>query len=176
MWNILAIFVGLRLAQYLATRFLATLNRRYYLNEANQKEAMEKLQISREDMDKALAYGNDKYLFSYFNGWASLTTFLLFLVLGGFGYLESTAYSLAQSVGGGQITIGLFVFAMLGLGMMIFNVPFDIYNTFVIEEKHGFNRQTLKGFIGDRFKGLFIGALLGGGILALLLWIMGRAG
>ncbi|MDA3928878.1 MAG: M48 family metallopeptidase, partial [Prolixibacteraceae bacterium] len=42
---------------------------------------------------------------------------------------------------------------------------------FVIEEKFGFNKTTVKTFILDKFKGLLLSALLGGGILAIIIWI-----
>ena len=50
-------------------------------------------------------------------------------------------------------------------------IPFQLYDTFVIEEKFGFNKTTLKTFIIDQIKGLILLALIGGPILALILWI-----
>ena len=49
-------------------------------------------------------------------------------------------------------------------------LPFSYYKTFVIEEKYGFNKSTLKTFIFDKIKGWLMLLIIGGGILALLTW------
>jgi STE24 endopeptidase len=58
----------------------------------------------------------------------------------------------------------------------LFSLPFSLYSTFVIEEKHGFNRQTVRGFFLDQLKGLALGAALGTPILAAILAIMEKGG
>jgi STE24 endopeptidase len=50
-------------------------------------------------------------------------------------------------------------------------MPFSIYDIFVIEERFGFNTTTLKTFLFDKLKTWFLGALIGGGILALIIWL-----
>jgi STE24 endopeptidase len=47
----------------------------------------------------------------------------------------------------------------------IINIPFQIYGTFVIEEKFGFNKTTVKTFITDKLKGYLLTIIIGGGIL-----------
>jgi STE24 endopeptidase len=58
----------------------------------------------------------------------------------------------------------------------IIELPFSLYGTFVLEEKFGFNKMTLKLWLLDAFKGALIGALIGLPIAALILWLMGAAG
>jgi STE24 endopeptidase len=58
----------------------------------------------------------------------------------------------------------------------LFELPFDLYDTFVIEERHGFNRQTPRGFAIDLAKGVALAVALGGPVLAAVLWIMERMG
>ncbi len=53
----------------------------------------------------------------------------------------------------------------------ILTTPFAVYNTFVIEERYGFNRTNVKTFILDKIKGLLLGVIIGGGLLALITWI-----
>lgn len=67
---------------------------------------------------------------------------------------------------------------LLGFGiiMMLLNLPWSIYSTFVLEEKFGFNRTTLKLFFIDRLKGLLISALLGIPLLYGILAIFKSAG
>jgi len=50
----------------------------------------------------------------------------------------------------------------------ILNTPFSVYDTFVIEEKYGFNKTTPKTFVLDHIKGWVLGAIIGGGLLALM--------
>ena len=79
-------------------------------------------------------------------------------------------------LGGGSIVVGLCFFATLGLVSSVFSLPFDYYATFVVEEKHGFNKQTLKLFFIDKIKGLVVGGILGAILLGGLLWVMDHLG
>jgi STE24 endopeptidase len=67
----------------------------------------------------------------------------------------------------------LAAFALIG-GLL--DAPFEVYSTFRIEQRFGFNRMTWKLYLADAFKGLLVGALIGLPIAALILWIMGAAG
>jgi STE24 endopeptidase len=169
-------YIALRLAQHLAERGLARLNRSYYRDPARQAHARDVLGIDAADMAKTLAYSEDKYRFAAVSGWLSLIVTLTFLALGGLGWLETAAQSLAAAVGGGPIVTGLGFCALLGLLGMLLGLPFDYYRTFVLEARHGFNRQTPGGFWLDRVKGLVLALVLGGLLLSMILWIMGALG
>jgi STE24 endopeptidase len=67
---------------------------------------------------------------------------------------------------------GLVFFGILGLLNAVYSIPFDLYNTFKIEEKHGFNRQKISGFISDKIKGIVLSMILGGGFLSLIFLAM----
>lgn len=54
----------------------------------------------------------------------------------------------------------------------VISLPFDLYNTFVIEEKHGFNKQTIGLFIKDQIKTILLMIILGYPIISLLLYII----
>jgi STE24 endopeptidase len=58
----------------------------------------------------------------------------------------------------------------------IITTPFAYYKTFVIEERFGFNKTTIKTFILDKVKGWFMLAIIGGGILALIIWFYEATG
>jgi STE24 endopeptidase len=58
----------------------------------------------------------------------------------------------------------------------ILNTPFSIYDTFVIEEKFGFNKTTPKIYVLDKIKGWLLSAIIGGGILALIVWFYETVG
>ena len=64
-------------------------------------------------------------------------------------------------------------FALIG-GLL--DAPLEIYNTFHIEQRFGFNRTTWRLYLLDTVKGLLVAALIGLPLVALVLWIMGSAG
>jgi STE24 endopeptidase len=100
------------------------------------------------------------------------TTGLFFLWAGGFGAVDN----FARGFGLGPVATGLIFFLSLGILSEILSIPFGYYSTFVTEEKFGFNRSSLSTFIGDHVKGWVLGILLGGPILAGLLWFFAAAG
>ena len=91
---------------------------------------------------------------------------------------------------GGLDTLNRGLLALLGPGMTqqlallaafaliggLLDLPFTLYQTFVIEERFGFNRLSWRMFIVDGLKGLALGALIGLPLAALILWLMGAAG
>ncbi len=64
-------------------------------------------------------------------------------------------------------------FALIG-GLL--DLPFSWWRTFVVEERFGFNKTTPALWLSDLAKGVFVGALIGLPLGALMLWLMGAAG
>lgn len=64
-------------------------------------------------------------------------------------------------------------FALIG-GLL--ELPFSLYQTFVVEQRFGFNKMTWQLWLGDLFKSMLLGAVIGLPIAALILWLMGAAG
>ncbi|MFW5708440.1 MAG: M48 family metallopeptidase [Bacteroidota bacterium] len=102
----------------------------------------------------------------------SLFLILTFLLLGGFPWLDGLVRSITQH----PILMALLFFGIAGFAGSLLSIPFDLYHTFVIEEKYGFNRTTLRTWITDKLKGGLLGILIGGGIMALLIWFFNAAG
>ena len=96
-------------------------------------------------------------------------------LLGGIDTLNSVLRDAVQPRWGDMAyQLALFVsFVLIG---GVFDLPFELYSTFRIEQQFGFNRMTWKLYVADMFKGLFVGALIGLPIATLMLWIMGAAG
>lgn len=99
----------------------------------------------------------------------SLTVLLLFWFLGGFGWLDGWL----RGFGWNEIFTGLAFVGLLIVGNTLLTLPFQIYNTFVIEERFGFNKTTAQTFVMDQFKGLVLMVILGAPLLALVIWIFG---
>jgi len=92
----------------------------------------------------------------------NLAVLLAFWFAGGFNWLDQIVRGWELGlIWTGLVYIGLLVFAK-----MILSLPFSIYSTFVIEERFGFNKTTPKTFVMDMLKGLVLGILLGGPLLA----------
>jgi len=103
----------------------------------------------------------------------SLIVFLAFWWLGGFGWLDGLVRDWVPE---GPIKQGLLFMFLLYLGSMLIELPFELYDTFVIEEKFGFNKMTIVTFFTDRLKGLALAAVLGAPLLALILWVFEKFG
>ncbi len=65
--------------------------------------------------------------------------------------------------------------ALAAIGSLI-DLPLDVWSTFRIEQRFGFNRTTWKLYLADALKGTLVGAAIGAPLAALVLWIMGAAG
>ena len=98
------------------------------------------------------------------------------LLLLTFGGVLQLLYDLTANFLSNELGRGVLFFAFLGLLLSVIDVPFDLYRTFVIEEKFGFNKMTARLFVKDFVLGLVVSALLGLPFLAILLWLMSAAG
>jgi STE24 endopeptidase len=76
----------------------------------------------------------------------------------------------------GPTVAGLLFIGALALFKMLLDLPFSLYATFVIEERFGFNKTSPGTFFMDRIKGLFLTALIGGPLLAGVLFFFESAG
>ncbi len=95
-----------------------------------------------------------------------------FAMAGGFGWLDAWV----RTLGFGELGSGLVFLGALAAAQGVLGLPFDVYGTFVLEARFGFNATTPEVFILDRIKGAALGAVLGGGLLAAVLWAYGRMG
>jgi STE24 endopeptidase len=101
-----------------------------------------------------------------------LVLLLGFILLGGFPFLNE----LAASLGFGPVITGLLFFALLGVLGEFLSLPQDLYRTFVIEERFGFNTSTLSLFWRDRVKGWLLAVLLGGPLIGGVLYLFSGYG
>jgi STE24 endopeptidase len=97
----------------------------------------------------------------------SFLVMLLMLLLGGFGWLDGVIQSWHLS----EIVTALLFFGILFLANDILSLPFDIYDTFIIEQKFGFNRATPKIFALDRLKNYLLIAVIGGVLFSLIIFL-----
>jgi len=123
--------------------------------------------ITEEDFEKSKNYLKDRTNLVVIDHISDILISLIFIIWG-FPYIENIVSSITKSF----ILQGLLFFAIWGLINLIISLPFNIYSTFVIEEKYGFNTTTPKIFITDIIKSLIISIVIGTPILSILLWII----
>ncbi len=126
----------------------------------------------QQTYSKQQDYERDNYRFELFSETFSLLLVLAMLLLSGFAWADS----FVRAYSGSAIVQALLFFGILGLVSDILNIPFDIYHTFVIESRYGFNKTTIKTFIFDKLKGWLLAAIVGGGVLSLIVFIYERSG
>ncbi|WP_243547341.1 M48 family metallopeptidase [Pseudodesulfovibrio tunisiensis] len=97
---------------------------------------------------------------------------LIFLLAGGFNWLDT----LIRAAGFGPTPTGLLYIGALALGSWLASLPFEVYHTFVLENRFGFNTTTLRTFAADRIKGVILTAFLGGALLAAILFFFQYTG
>ena len=128
--------------------------------------------FNKEEYLKSQSYKKTNYRFGLISSSFSLLLVLAFLIFGGF----ECVYNIAAGYSSCPILKALIFFGIIILGSDLLSTPFSLYQTFVIEEKYGFNKTTPQLFIMDKIKGWLMLLILGGGILALVIWFFQWAG
>ncbi len=163
------IIVGILVFQYLFDLFLDFLNRSRWTDELPE----ELKDIYDEDKyKKHIEYKKANFWFDIFSDTFSLGILLWVLFKGGFSWLNDQVVSVTDS----PVLQALLFFGVIGVASALISLPFSIYGTFVIEERFGFNKTTPKTFVLDQVKSMFLGAVIGGGLLALIVWFYSLAG
>ncbi len=94
-----------------------------------------------------------------------------FILLGGFNFLDFWLRSWNLN----ELFTGLAYILILAWIAALVDLPFKIYHTFVLEEKYGFNKTTVKTFILDIVKGMILMLVIGSPLLIAILWFFGTA-
>lgn len=124
------------------------------------------------EYQKSQAYTIETTKFGILKSTFSLVISLAFWFSGGFRIFDDFAVSL----GFGSIVTGLIYTGLLTAAASAVMFPFSIYSTFVIEEKYGFNKTTVKTFIADTIKGVLLGIIIGTPVLAGIFAFLTHAG
>ncbi len=110
--------------------------------------------------------------FSFISGSFSFVIVLVMLLCGGFGYLDRLVRQITEN----YYLLPLLYIGILMLAMQIIDFPFEWYDTFVIEEKFGFNKSTKKLFITDALKQFMLTVIIGGVVLFIVLFTYKHTG
>lgn len=163
------IIIGILAFQFLMETILDYLNAQKYKDPIpNELTDV----FDAEEYEKSQDYQKTNYNFGLLTSTFSFVLTICFLIFGGFEWIDSIARSFSDN----PILIALIFFGIIMIGSDLVTTPFSYYSTFVIEEKFGFNKSTKKLFVLDKLKGWLMMAILGGIILALILWFFEWAG
>uniref|UniRef100_A0A8C7R7C7 CAAX prenyl protease n=2 Tax=Oncorhynchus mykiss TaxID=8022 RepID=A0A8C7R7C7_ONCMY len=159
---------------YLWEAYLAYRQRRIYRSTMHVPQELGKI-MDTDTFEKSRLYQLDKSNFSFWSGLYSETEGTLILLLGGIPFLWKVAGTVTARFGLGpdyEIFQSLSFLMLATLFSAFTGLPWSIYNTFVIEEKHGFNQQTLGFFLKDAGKKFIVTQCILLPVTSLLLYII----
>lgn len=141
-----------------------------YLNEKNKNVPISSVAaeiFSADEYAKSLEYGSANYKVGRLASTLNTGVILSAIILGWFTWLDE---AIRERIGNNLLVTVTF-FGVLILAVMIANLPFSYYSTFVIEEKFGFNKTTKKLFVVDTIKQMLLSIVLGLPVIYLIAWI-----
>ena len=157
------IITGLVIFNYLFSNILD------YINHKNWKDDIPnelKDFYEKEKYKKAKDYSISKNNIGFLSSTISFLLVFSLLVFNGYGIINDLVSSFESS----YIKSGLFFLTLFFINTLI-SLPFSYYNTFVIEEKFGFNKTTKTTFFLDITKSSVLSILIGGALLFLALYL-----
>lgn len=157
------IIIGMILFEYILSLLVDILN----VKSLNPNLPDEFKDVYDQDKyKKSQNYTKSNTKFSFLTSSFSLLISLYFI----FGGLYNSIDLYVRSHGFSEIVTGLLFFALLFVINDLLNIPFSLYKTFVIEEKYGFNKTTLKTFCSDKFKGYLLMIGIGAPVLSTIIY------
>ncbi|KNZ33012.1 MAG: peptidase M48 [Methylibium sp. NZG] len=169
------LFAAALVASMLIKFWLATRQMRHVAEHRAVVPSAFAASISLPAHQKAADYTLAKGRFGLLTMAFGATVLVGWTLLGGLDLLNTAVRDAVQPAWGDmayQLAL-LAAFAVLG---SLLDLPFELYSTFRIEQRFGFNRMTWKLYLADMLKGTVVGAIIGLPLAALILWIMGAAG
>ncbi|MFZ5999376.1 MAG: M48 family metallopeptidase [Bacteroidota bacterium] len=161
---IFIVILVIAIGGYLFDLLLEVLNLRYQRKEIPADVAAF---YDATKYTRSLEYHRTQTQFSFLSGGFTFLLTIGLLALGGYGWLDQ----LLRAYIANDILLSLAFFGVLLVASDLLSLPFQLYSTFVIEEKFGFNKTTLRIFVADKLKGYVLGAIVGGGLLTLLIYL-----
>ena len=167
------IIISLVIFNYLFSNLLDYINHRNWKDEIpNELKDF----YNKEKYKKAKNYALSKNKISFFSSSLSFLLVISLIVFNGYGiidqFVNSNIFKTFESlqISSNFIQSGVF-FLILFILNSIISIPFSYYNTFVIEEKFGFNKTTKLTFFIDIIKSTLLSFFIGGILLFLALYL-----
>jgi STE24 endopeptidase len=175
--SIKTLIIGILIFDFLVERILDYLNTKNLDAPlpANVADVYDSAEYIRSQ-----SYQKEKEKVDQFKSYFQFALYILLLTQGYLGGLyDGIATYVSQSESLSSVSFyasNLLFFGVLFIVSDLISTPFSIYSTFVIEEKYGFNKSTVKLFIADKIKGYLLAIIIGGLIISLLLFLIQSLG
>ncbi|MBT7047308.1 MAG: M48 family metallopeptidase [Gammaproteobacteria bacterium] len=166
------IFLTFLLASVLTRLWLSQRQINHILSHKDKVPEAFAEKISLEEHQKAADYSTTKLKL----GRLTLAWETLWLLLWTTGGALSIVDSWWLQYQFSPLWTGIGVILSLTLLMSLLDLPFSLYSTFVIEERFGFNKTTIKTWITDLLKSASLMMVIGVPLIAVILWLMNQAG
>ena len=160
---IFKIIIAILIADYVLERVLDGLNASWMRHEPPAElQGLYEAEKYRQQQH----YQATTTRFSVITSTFSLVLLLGFLSVDGFAWVHDLAAQWSSSA----MVQTLIFFGLLWLAQDLLSIPFDLYRTFIIEQRFGFNTMDAKTFVGDKVKGWVLTVVIGGAVLAGIAW------
>lgn len=167
--SILYIIVAIAAVSYLFDQWLDYINLKALRTDIPEEIASF---YNRSRYLESLEYHKDLTRFSFISSAFAFLLSMFMLLSGGFGWLDSFLRSYIEN----EIILALVFFGILVLAADLLTLPFQLYSTFVIEERYGFNKTTGATFVADKLKGYGLAFVIGAPLLSLLIYLIRTIG
>ncbi|MBN2143322.1 MAG: M48 family metallopeptidase [Candidatus Aureabacteria bacterium] len=167
----LLLFLLAKLTEYFFFLWLHYLN----ANEVKKNSFVPERFSSRMPQEKysqSRQYTLAKSRFGFYSETYDLLVLLAFLFSGGFTLFENISVHFSSS----EWLQGIIFCFTIIVGKEIIDMPFDLYFTFILEKKYGFNKMTASLYIKDFIKKILLSFLLGAPLIVFLLWVIRATG
>ena len=161
---------------YLWENYLST---RQFIVERRNKQVPAELVSVLDDatFQKSRLYAIDKRIYGFVHGLFSQTESMLILCLGLLPFAWRLSVRQVDAMGvelfaGSEIVHSIVFVLYFMLFGTVTSLPWTVYYTFVLEEKHGFNKQTWQFFVKDQIKKMIVSILILIPIISLLIYII----
>ncbi len=170
--NFTQIFIVLISIKFLLETYLKIRNLKSIDNNKESVPDRFKDVVTEEEYKKSIFYNTDRIKFQIFTSLFGSIVLIIFTIGGLLNYLTQVVMDITPSNVLGAVLLGL----LLIIVEEIISIPISIYSTFVIEERHGFNKTNKKTFVTDIFKGLLISGAISSILYATVIFIIISAG
>lgn len=175
---IVSLFLIFFALEFLVEFVLNELNQRHVRARRAAKQIPEffRDRLSPDEYDKSVEYTLAK---GRLQRWSAVYGRLISLALlfsGLLGLFDDGALQIAQNFSLGVYGQGVLFCLAVALYFTITGLVTDVYSTFALEAKFGFNRMSPALYLTDKLKGLVLGLAIGVPFLLVILWLMNATG
>jgi len=174
MLNVVGVtFLVMIILNYALEITLTLLNLRHLKKKAGDLPSVFRDQIDSETYKKSVRYNLDSGQFEILEMAVSFLLVVFFVYCGGFELVDRMARNVRPE---GYYLPALFFGVTFFLIQFLVNLPFNLYQTFVVEQRYGFNKTTPRLYLSDLVKSLVLSALIGIPLYLGIIWFMASAG